>query len=259
MIPLGKGKKWKALRVQDIISDQRLIFQIERRILEEVLQRPPLFNFRLDMKAATPDLKFQLYMEVTNILDDEFDVAIPTNAVENTWNQYRLLYIEYTNKLKLPSGSGTNVLPKIPKHYDVLQQLDFVYTKRNQLSTTSAEGFELVPPKGNGKGKGKGKGKDDDVDPLIKSATDLFSSLRQQPSSSPAVSVHQKVPTFSSDDHRIAFYYTMLPDFRKLNKKDAREFKIRVLGILDGYISKYKDSEDSEYSGDECECKLFLS
>lgn len=46
-------------------------------------------------------------------------------------------------------------------------------------------------------------------------------------------------------DHHIAFFFDILPDFRKLNSSDKREFKIKVSGMLNDYLNQYDDEDDS--------------
>lgn len=112
------------------MKGEEKIFLVERAVLEEVLKRPPLFDWKLSQKERAPDLLFSLRMEVCNIVNNAFDTMLPTDAVENTFSFYRALYIQFSNATKaLPSGSGANRLPKEPKHYEVMQQLDYLYDR----------------------------------------------------------------------------------------------------------------------------------
>lgn len=118
--------------------------------------------------------------------------------------------------------------------------------RREQFSSTSDAGFVLKPP------QAKGKGKKDEVDHLVENANQLIASLSNQNKArqEPIRQDHSLQEPFKtnstfSNDPQFAFFYTILPDFRKLNHPDKREFKIKVSSILNEYISKYDDEDDS--------------
>lgn len=119
----------KELRVEHYVKGEKNIFQVERVLLEEVLKRPALFDWRLSHKERSPDLIFRLRMEVSEAIREMFDETVPTDCVENTFSYYRAQYIQFSNASKLPSGSGSNKKPKEPKHYEVMQQLDYLYER----------------------------------------------------------------------------------------------------------------------------------
>lgn len=112
------------------MKGEKNILEVERTLLEEVLKRPPLFDFRLSHKERAPDLLFSLRLQVVEIVNEVFDLALPTIVVENTFSFFRAQYVQFSNASKaMPSGSGSNRIPKEPKHFEVLQQLDYLYER----------------------------------------------------------------------------------------------------------------------------------
>lgn len=223
--------------MQDVVKGEEAIFEVERIVLEEVLKRPPLYDWSMSHKERQPDLLFKLLMEVSEVVTQVFDINLPSTCIENTFNHHRALYVQYSNGMKLPSGSGSNRVPKKPKHLEVMTQLDYLYVRRDQISTTTDAGFDLIPPKGRG---GKNKNNDDGVDHLMKSANNLINVMQKQ-------STEPLPPpiTDSAPDHHFAFFLTLLPDFRRLHKIDKREFKIKVMGLLNDYLTEYDDEDDT--------------
>lgn len=56
-------------------------------------------------------------------------------------------------------------------------------------------------------------------------------------------------PINASEDHHLAFFLSILPDFQKLKRKDKRDFKIRVMAMLNVCLKRDEEEVDSE-------CKL---
>lgn len=115
--------------------------------------------------------------------------------------------------------------------------------RREQFSSTSDAGFDLRPPQGRGRGKGKGK-KDEDVDDLMKNANQLITTIHKQAATPPQPPNTQTNTNLSNEVH-FAFFFNILPDFRKLNRLDKREFKIKVSHMLNGYLTQYDDEDNS--------------
>lgn len=129
------------MKVEDIITDDYLAYIVERCILEEVLKKPILFNFKLDFSKRTPDAIFEAFKKIADVVEEMFGFQLTPKKVENTWEKYRQGYVQYNNAQIAQSGSGADKLPPEPKHYDVLKQLDFVYEHRDQFSTVSSQGI----------------------------------------------------------------------------------------------------------------------
>lgn len=53
----------------------------------------------------------------------------------------------------------------------------------------------------------------------------------------------------ASEDHHLAFFLSILPDFQKLKRTHKRDFKIRVMTLLNDCLKKDEEAVDSD-------CKL---
>lgn len=230
-----KKKSTKAissLRVQDIYKDKLLTYNVERRILEEVFKRPPLYNFKLDLKHRTPDLKFSLFLEIGQVITDEMDVDLPTKVIENTWNHFKGLYTQYKNLSDLPSGSGANKVPTPPMHVDILHQLDSLLNVREQFSSLSGKRFDLQPPQGR-------KNKNEELEPLIKGTTKLIASLNKPKMEEKCTCKrHTDAGEIDADNK---FFMGLMPDFKKLKPRDQREVKFNLIFDLRKHLDRYED------------------
>lgn len=234
-------KRARDLRVDDILDDADLIFNVERMILEEVLKRPPLFDITLPFKERTPDLQYSLFLEISTMIDGEYEELLTSKVVENTWNYHRALYHQFKNASILPSGSAARK-QVMPVHYTILQQLDVVGNRRDHFSTTSAEGFKLQPP------RKKGKKEDDEVDVLLQNASEYLGKLNNATNSTKSPATRRDEPcrllsNSDKDDTDVdrAFLLTLLPDFKKQSQRQQRELKINLLGMINDNINQNED------------------
>lgn len=47
-------------------------------------------------------------------------------------------------------------------------------------------------------------------------------------------------------DHHFSFFLSILPDFRKLKRRHKREFKIKVMELLNESLKKDEEQNDNE-------------
>lgn len=234
----------------DLLDDNHLVFDVEHRILEEVFKKPALYNIRLDLKYRTPELKQSLFNGIAELLNDEFDLSLNWKVIENTFDDLRAKYIRYTNALKLPSGSGANRMPAKPKHYDILRQNDILKDRREQVSTLSAEGFELQPPRGRNNKTEKPAEKEFEV--FLKSANQYFDNLNNrsnQTATSSEIARREltsvcSITTFPINcDPDVTFLLTILPSMKELPKAQKRKFQYEVMGKLNDELDRCENNK----------------
>lgn len=78
----------------------------------------------------------------------------------------------------------------------------------------------------------------------MKNANQLLTTMHKK-TISPQPAPPAKTDSNPLNDHHIAFFFDILPDFRKLNTSAKREFKITVSAMLNDYLNQYDDEDDS--------------
>ncbi|XP_037050715.1 uncharacterized protein LOC119084749 isoform X2 [Bradysia coprophila] len=234
-----KRKAHNLLQVKDVLDDEDLVYDVEHLVLEEVLARPQLYNYKLDLKYRSPDLVAQMFQAISDHIDEHMGLQLDWKHIQNTWKHYYALYLEYSNKTIVPSGSGSNRIPKMPKHYALLTQLDSLNAKRKQISSTSPEGFKLEPPKSK-----KSKKDDSSIAPFLENANNILAKF-QNASDVPAASATTSLASQIEGDPDQAFLLTILPDLRKLSNLEKLKFKEDVYMKLNRLLQSHE--------GEECE------
>ncbi len=184
---------------------------------------------------------------VANSINDEFEMRkLNWKIVENTFTSFRANYVRYTNALKLPSGSGSNRMPAKPKHYEILRQNDVLKDRRAQTSSLSAEGFDLLPPKGR-PNKSNKEQNPDGLTTLMKSANQYFDNLNNPTpvaNKEPAGNV-SNFPVNCDPD--VTFFLTILPSMKELPKAAKRKFQHEVMGKLNEELERCEGGDGKWY------------
>lgn len=121
---LETKKRSRSLQIGD---DQRL--RMESTLVDLVLDRPALYNYKLPISQQSPAIKNKLWGEILQILDPEYG-PLSDKVVRAIWTRLRDNYRRYYSIIKrAQSGSETVDIEK-PKFFERLQTLDSVFAER---------------------------------------------------------------------------------------------------------------------------------
>lgn len=236
-------KKIKNPRIQDIIDDPDYVYTIESKLLEEVFNRPPVFDSSLSIMERSVDIKIRLYKEIAMLLMEEFEINVQWQVVKNTWDQHRTLYTRYNNaKIAFFSGSETGRLPNAPAHFHIMQKYDVVIQKKAQKSSLSKDDLSMYPPV-------KRVSKQEAVTKYMKTATNFLEAIKPTTTTAPtpptSTSTYNQ-PNLTGANPNLIFFNSILSDIEKLKPKDERVLKKTIIDTVYCYLDKYEEEKGNK-------------
>lgn len=123
------------------IFEGELLDEAEAHLLNLILDRPVLFDYKIPVAERNPVSLSHGWLEVHRLMKEWIcektgdDTKITLDVLKDTWMNIRTAYMRYKSTKKLPSGSSPSKKNVDMKHIDLLQRYDYVSDRRRTIST----------------------------------------------------------------------------------------------------------------------------